>query len=57
MRPITKTPRKADMLLFQIYRPFILSDAQKSFEEKSADSNRLFLMEYDVCKVECACIY
>uniref|UniRef100_K1PXK6 Receptor-type tyrosine-protein phosphatase O n=1 Tax=Magallana gigas TaxID=29159 RepID=K1PXK6_MAGGI len=31
----------------ELNRPFILSDAQKSFEEKSADSNRLFLMEYD----------
>lgn len=25
-----------------------MSDAQKTFEEKSADSNRLFLIEYDV---------
>nr|XP_034332814.1 tyrosine-protein phosphatase 10D isoform X2 [Crassostrea gigas] len=34
----------------ELNRPFILSDAQKSFEEKSADSNRLFLMEYDDIK-------
>ncbi|XP_062582177.1 receptor-type tyrosine-protein phosphatase beta-like isoform X2 [Saccostrea cucullata] len=31
-------------------RPFILNDVQKIFEEKSADSNRLFLMEYDDIK-------
>lgn len=34
----------------ELNRPFILSDAQKAFEEKSADSNRLFLMEYDDIK-------
>ncbi|XP_056014637.1 receptor-type tyrosine-protein phosphatase H-like isoform X3 [Ostrea edulis] len=34
----------------QLERPFILSDAHKVFEEKSADSNRHFLIEYDDIK-------
>jgi hypothetical protein len=35
-------------MIAPFFRPFILSDIHKVFDEKSADSNRLFLIEYDV---------